>query len=348
VRTRQGAACAVAVLAAGTLTVTGIGTAGVESRRAAAAETMRVSVSTVQYDSPGAVVPAIVTVHQVPRDHTATITASGTGGSTVSCVGASWRNPVRQTVSRTCYLRLPNQPGSYHVRGSATVTRNGTSRTVSGLGSRPVRAEGKASPEPMSLATVEQITRCHNTTSDVWLTFDDGGSAAQVNSILTTLRRNNVKALFFFRGDWARSNPALLNKIRSEGHILGNHTSTHRALSADGKPSVFSQIDGGVAATGNPKLLRPPFGAGAFSTRIERYAAQRSYRLCRWTTDTYDWDGPTVDQMVERIVHGDYRSAPIRAGGNILMHGHGKHTAPGLQKIIDAVRGKGLRLMRLR
>jgi hypothetical protein len=52
--------------------------------------------------------------------------------------------------------------------------------------------------------------------------------------------------------------------------------------------------------------------------------------------------------MVERITYGDFRSAPISAGGNILMHGHAKHTAPGLQKIINAVRAKKLTLQPLR
>jgi peptidoglycan/xylan/chitin deacetylase (PgdA/CDA1 family) len=63
-----------------------------------------------------------------------------------------------------------------------------------------------ASPAPLAPATIRQIERCYNTTNDVWLTFDDGGSAAQVTSILATLKRNNVKGRFFFRGDWARKN----------------------------------------------------------------------------------------------------------------------------------------------
>jgi hypothetical protein len=46
--------------------------------------------------------------------------------------------------------------------------------------------------------------------------------------------------------------------------------------------------------------------------------------------------------MVERVRHGDYRTPPIAAGGNILMHGQGRYTASGLQQIIDAVRAKGL------
>jgi peptidoglycan/xylan/chitin deacetylase (PgdA/CDA1 family) len=293
---------------------------------------MRIGVSTVQYGSPGAIVPAIVTVYNVPKGYTATITATGTGGSTVTYQGTAWRNPVRSAISRTCYLQLPNLYGSYLVKGTARVTNGYMTHTVSGTASRAVTADGKASPTPMSLDTIHKIERCHNTTDQGWLTFDDGGSATQVNSILTTLSRNNVKARFFFRGDWARANPALMYKIKTAGHVIGNHTSTHRMLHRDSRTTVLSQIAGGTAATGTPKLLRPPFGSGAFTTRLQQIAAEKYYLLCRGTTDTYDWDGTTPSRMVERITYGDSRSAPIRAGGNILMHGHGTYTASGLQK----------------
>jgi peptidoglycan-N-acetylglucosamine deacetylase len=326
------------------LTVAGAGVSAAQQTATSQAPALRIGVSTVQYDSPGGTVPAIVTVYNVPKAHKVTISATGTGGSTVTCSGPVWQNPVRHTASRTCYLQLPNRPGSYTVRGSAKVTKGTTTRTVSGSASRPVVADGKAAPTPMPAATIRQIEHCSNTTDDVWLTFDDGGSNAQVTSILATLKRNNVKATFFFRGDWARKNPTLFKRIKAAGHVIGNHTSTHPALSRMGKTNVVNQIDEGTAATGTPALLRPPFGAGAFTTRLQQIAQSENYDLCRWTTDTYDWDGPSVDQMVERVKYGDYRSAPVAAGGVVLMHGHGRNTALGLQKIIDTIRGKKLKL----
>jgi peptidoglycan/xylan/chitin deacetylase (PgdA/CDA1 family) len=344
----------VATVAAGCLLLVGAGVGVSQAQtpartsQAAAAAAWRIGISTVQYDSPGGTVPAIVTVDNVAKGYRVIITATGTGGSTVTCTGAVWHNPVQGTASRTCYLQLPNRAGSYAVLGTARLTKGSLTRTVSGDGSRPVVADGYASPTPMTLATTHQIERCYHTTNDVWLTFDDGGSAAQVTSILATLKRNNIKGRFLFRGDWARKNPALFKRIEAAGHIIGNHTSTHPALSRLGQKSIDTQIDQGTAATGTPKLLRPPFGAGAFTTRLQEIAALKGYQLCRWTTDTYDWDGPSVTTMVQRITYGDYRSAPISAGGVILMHGHGKNTAPGLQRIINAVHAKKLTMPRLR
>lgn len=343
----------VATVAGGCLLLAGAGIGVAEGGtvgvvQAATKVPLRIGVGTVQYDSPGGTVPAIVTVYEVPKSSKVTITASGTGGSTATCSGAVWQNPVRRTASRTCYLQLPKSPGSYQVRGSAVVTTGSVVRTVSGKGARPVVADGVASPVPMTAATIRQIERCANRTSDVWLTFDDGGSKAQLTSILATLKRNNVKGHFFFRGDWARRNPALFRSIKAAGHVIGNHTSTHPALSRLGRANLVKQIGAGTAATGTPKLLRPPFGAGAFTTRLQNVARDQGYELCRWTTDTYDWDGPSTAQMVERVRYGDYRSAPVTAGGVILMHGHAKNTAPGLQKIIDAVRARKLKLQPLK
>jgi peptidoglycan/xylan/chitin deacetylase (PgdA/CDA1 family) len=324
------------------LTVAGSGVS-----QAKTTPTPRLGISSVQYDSLGGAVPAIVTVYNPPSGYKVAITASATGGGKVTCSGAVWRNPIRRTVSRTCYLQMPVKAGKYLIHGTAKLTKGSKTRKVSGTISRPVIADGKTSKTPMSMAEIHRIERCYNTTDDVWLTFDDGGNKTQIRTILTTLKRNNVKAYFFFRGDWARENPALFKQIKAAGHIIGNHTSTHPALSRMGTVNLGKQIDQGTAATGTPKLLRPPFGAGAFTTRLQAVATDKNYRLCRWTTDSYDWEGPSAARMVERIKYGDSRSAPIKAGGVILMHGHGKHTSSGLQKIIDVVRAKKLTLPRL-
>jgi peptidoglycan/xylan/chitin deacetylase (PgdA/CDA1 family) len=310
----------------------------------------RVGVSSVQYDSPGAVVPAVVTVYDLPADRAVSIAATGMDGGTATCVGDVWRNPVRNTAGRLCYLTLPQRAGTYRLLGRAHLTAGSRTVMIAGVLGRPVTADGVTSTAPMSTDTVRRIERCGNTTDDVRLTFDDGGSTAQVTSILATLKRNNVKASFFFRGDWARrdGNDALMRQIRADGHGIGNHTSTHPALSRMGKDTIGKQIDGGTAATGTPKLLRPPFGAGSFTTSLQNHAAGKGYELCRWTTDTYDWDGSSIATMVERIKYGDHRSPPVAAGGVVLMHAHGKYTAPGLQQIIDAVRAEGLTLERLR
>uniref|UniRef100_UPI00356B2642 hypothetical protein n=1 Tax=Nocardioides sp. TaxID=35761 RepID=UPI00356B2642 len=71
------------------------------------------------------------------------------------------------------------------------------------------------------------------------------------------------------------------------------------------------------------------------------------YTVCRWTADTYDWDRTTTARMIERVRYGDYRTPPLTAGGNLLMHGTAVHTSEGLRRIIRAIRRAGLKLDRL-
>lgn len=306
-----------------------------------------VRLSTPQYDSPGAWVPSIVTVSSPPAGYRVSLTIAATRGASVTCPGAVWRNPFAGTVSRRCYVRLPATPGRVDLTGTARLTRPGAPAIVRSGAGRPVLADGHRTAT-MTLAQARAVERCHNTTDHVRLTFDDGGSAAQVGSILDTLRRNRVRGTFFFRGDWAARHPALFDRIRRSGHWIGNHTYSHPPLSRTTEREVVRQLRLGTAATTTPRLLRPPFGAGALSSRLARIAGDSGYRLCRWTTDTYDWDDQTPVVMARRVRYGDHRSAPVAAGGNILMHGTGRHTAPGLQRIIDAVRAKGLTLQPLR
>lgn len=307
-----------------------------------------VGVSAPIYESPGGIVPTIVTAYGLPSGYQARITARGTGGSTTECVGAVWINRARRIASRKCYLRLPHRRGAYNVMGRARLTRSGHPVvTRTGTGRRAVLANGYVSRGMMSVRRARQIERCFNATDRVWLTFDDGGSRSQVSRILAILRRNHVRGHFFFTGAWAGGNPGLLRRIKSQGHVVGNHSYSHPALSKESASGVLGQLDRGTRSTGTPKLLRPPFAAGAFTRRLQSLAAVRGYKLCRWTVDPYDWQGTSTARMVERIRRGDELTPPIARGGNILMHGTAPHTSFGLQRIIDAVRAEGLVLDRL-
>ncbi len=102
------------------------------------------------------------------------------------------------------------------------------------------------------MSRIREIERCFNDTERVWLTFDDGGSRRQVLSILATLDRNNVKGRFFFTGAWAAGNAELMRRIRRDGHLIGNHSHTHAALSEVPRAEVTREIGKGLARPRHP------------------------------------------------------------------------------------------------
>jgi peptidoglycan/xylan/chitin deacetylase (PgdA/CDA1 family) len=195
----------------------------------------------------------------------------------------------------------------------------------------------------------QSVRTCWNTSPQVWLTFDDYGSPAQVNRILDVLRSSNVKARFFPIGNWARANPGLMARIRTNGHVFGNHTDSHPDLTRISDAAVRQQISGGVTqAPDGVKLLRPPYGAGAFTQRLNNLASEYNDRICFWTVDTRDWEGPSAATIVHRVRYGDNVTPPVFASGVVLMHMHGANTGAALPGVISAVRARGLTLPRLR
>ena len=61
----------------------------------------------------------------------------------------------------------------------------------------------------------------------VSLTMNCAWNADDIDSILDTLNKCNVKITFFIVGDWADKYPEAVKKISENGHEIGNHSNTH-------------------------------------------------------------------------------------------------------------------------
>ena len=193
------------------------------------------------------------------------------------------------------------------------------------------------------VATQVRIEHCQSSGPDVWLTFDDGGSTQQVGRILTVLRREHVQAIFFPIGAWAQANPGLVQRMAREGHLIGDHTHDHIDLAKASDTEASWQIRHGLTHTaGSVTLLRPPFGAGAYTQRLDDIATSLGMRLCTWTVDTRDWSGASAAAIIRSVRHGDRITSPVRAGGVVIMHMNGEHTGRALPGVIHAVRARGL------
>lgn len=61
----------------------------------------------------------------------------------------------------------------------------------------------------------------------IYLTFDDGPTSEVTEWTLETLKSFKAKATFFCEGQQVDKHTALVNKILSDGHSIGNHTYSH-------------------------------------------------------------------------------------------------------------------------
>lgn len=293
------------------------------------------------YDAPGSVVPVVVTVSERTSDR---VDVSFDGGAG-TCDPRSWQHTGGTSVA--CWVTLKRTPGDNALRARAVLTgADGTARQTS-AGTLTIKSKGVPT-QPVPADRRAEISRCGNTTQNVWLTFDDGFlSRSTMDSMLATLRAKNVRGHFFATGDWARTHPRMIADLRAAGHIVGNHTRSHEPLSGLGEAALRDQIAGGPRADA-PALLRPGYGAGGFAARVDAAAARQGLGLCYWTVDTRDWEKPSAERLIDRVLIGDRYTPPIAPGGVVLMHMSGRYTAQALPGLIDGIRAKGLTLEPLR
>ena len=129
------------------------------------------------------------------------------------------------------------------------------------------------------------IWRMDPTVKAVYLTFDDGPIPEATPFILDTLRRYDVKATFFMVGDNVRKYPELFERIKAEGHQVGNHTYNHLGAF---KHWTLTYIINTHKANEliHAQLFRPPHGLMRWS---EYYWLRKKYRIVMWDLVTRDY-----------------------------------------------------------
>lgn len=171
-----------------------------------------------------------------------------------------------------------------------------------------------------------------NSDQKVVFTFDDFGSATQINRLLQILSDLQVRAVFFIQGEWAVNHSDLVTRIHDAGHIIGDHTYTHADLLTLTDDQIRAEI-GGIKGT---KWLRPP--QGRYNDRIRQIVADMGYCIKYWSIDSDDWQGTTSLDMSRKILR------QLHSGAVILFHIHGEHTAETLPELIQEIRARGYEL----
>ena len=192
----------------------------------------------------------------------------------------------------------------------------------------------------------------------VALTFDDGPSSEWTPKILDILKQKGVKATFFIAGTNGETNPSLVQRILAEGHEIGNHTFTHPNLGEVPPEVARLEINATQrlveALTGRSmRLFRPPFFGDAEPTTPSEIAPVKLAQSLGYVTvglrvDPDDWQGPSANLIVQRILDRMADTNPETRGQIVLLHDAGgdrSHTVAALPRVIDALRAKGLEIV---
>ncbi|RLJ76975.1 polysaccharide deacetylase family protein [Pedobacter alluvionis] len=93
----------------------------------------------------------------------------------------------------------------------------------------------------------------------IYLTFDDGPIANVTDFVLKTLKVFNAKATFFCIGDNIVKHPEVFERVKTDGHAIGNHTFNHlKGWKTDDETYLQNTIK--CQELTKTELFRPPYG----------------------------------------------------------------------------------------
>ena len=151
----------------------------------------------------------------------------------------------------------------------------------------------------------------------LYLTFDDGPIPEMTPGTLDMLARYGAKATFFCVGDNVRKYPELFQRIKDEGHSVGNHTYNH----LNGLRTKVSEYIENVHMADpliNSNLFRPPHGRMKHRQTV---ALSEERRIILWDVLTKDYDSRVSP---ERCWHNVLDN--VSTGAIVVFHDNIKAT----------------------
>lgn len=175
----------------------------------------------------------------------------------------------------------------------------------------------------------------------MYLTFDCGYENGYTEKILDVLKEKNVKAAFFCTLDDIKSSPEVIARMIKEGHIVGNHSSTHPSFAEIDRTQMVHEIEE------CENFLRKNFGytspffrfpKGEYSQTALDVVGKLGYTSVFWSLSYADWD-------TENQKGADYALQTVTSrfhpGAIILLHAVSSDNAGAMAQIIDTARKEG-------
>ncbi|MER2108462.1 MAG: polysaccharide deacetylase family protein [Solibacillus sp.] len=175
-----------------------------------------------------------------------------------------------------------------------------------------------------------------------YLTFDNGYENGFTESILNTLRDEEVPATFFLTGHYVKSAPDLVKQMVKDGHIIGNHSYGHpnmARLSAAEMKKEWQLFDDALRELTDVErtyYARPP--EGIFSEEVLRVGNEAGYRHMFWSIAFKDWlkdERRGADYAYNALME------QLHPGAVILMHTVAQDNAEAMPAFIRDAKKQG-------
>ena len=178
----------------------------------------------------------------------------------------------------------------------------------------------------------------------VYLTFDAGYENGNVEKILDALKAEGAVGAFFVLGHLVDRNSELVRRMTDEGHLVCNHTYTHKNLCGAPAGALAAELtrletacreSAGVEVA---KYYRPP--EGCFDEAMLREAREAGYKTVFWSFAYADWDNkkqPDPAAAKKKILDN------LHNGAVILLHPTSATNAAILEDVLREMKARGYR-----
>lgn len=164
----------------------------------------------------------------------------------------------------------------------------------------------------------------------VVLTFDDGPTEL-TPLFLDLLKQYEAKAIFFCIGRQIAQYPQIVQRIKDEGHLIGNHTYSHIPQNCFASTAVMTQeiqqTDALLAQLGIvTPYFRPPYGVT--NPHIAKAAKRMGKIVVGWDIRSLDTVIKDETRLWSRVV------SKLTQGNIILMHDTSERTLHVLEQLL--------------
>ena len=169
----------------------------------------------------------------------------------------------------------------------------------------------------------------------VALTFDDGPSR-HTERLLDGLAERGVQATFFLLGSRLEGSEALVQRMKAEGHQIGNHSYSHKELGAMTDKAAaedLARCDLALCTLlgEGDYWVRPPYGSMGSGL-----PARLDVPVVLWSVDPEDWACQNADAVTHHIL------SRIRDGDIVLLHDCYDSTVDAALRTVDALQERGI------
>lgn len=156
------------------------------------------------------------------------------------------------------------------------------------------------------------VWRMNPSSKVVYITFDDGPIPECTPLVLDILSKYGIHATFFMVAENAQRYPELLQRVREEGHSIGNHTYHHLRGCKTTKQTYMQDIAVAKQVL-RTSLFRPPHGRMTCSQK--KALREAGYQIYLWDVLTHDYNPKYTPEKMLRIVQRFTRNGSI-----IVLH----------------------------